>query len=264
MVRKENDDGMERKLLTPKFRVNLKDYILTDGIEVSCFGSRETKCDWCKVELTSQLQKLITYEDFEAASVQLGYEENYDTLITGHARRTGNDYWKEILIRDDMIKLERIELRETFQYCEPQDIIKYILLRAGIDKFVLSGASYGSKDVVMLNNENGINSIKEINSAWGIANDFFFRDGVFYWGCRPEQDAIYILRENENILSMQKYGELFEIETLGVPWIHHSQRIKVEHSKYSGLPLVEKTIIKSDEEGRVRMYIYFKGGEENV
>ena len=252
---------MRKKLITPEFKVNLKDYILTNGIEVSCFSSRETKCDWCKVELTSQLQKLISYEDFEPMEVQLGYDEDYDTLISGYARRTGNDYWKEILIRDDMIKLERTEIKETFRYCEPQDILKYILNRAGIGNYEISQKSYGSKDVVTINTENGINAIKRINNIWEIENDFFFRNRKFYWGCRPEQDVIYILREDENILSMRKYGELFEIETLGVPWIHHSQLIKVEHSKYGGMPLVEKTIIKSDTEGRVRMFIYFKGGD---
>lgn len=255
---------MEKKLLTPEFKVILKDYILTNGIEVSCFSSRETKCDWCKVELTSQLQKLISYEDFEPVSVQLGYDDDYDTLISGYARRTGSDYWKEILIRDDMLKLERTEIRVTFRYCEPQDILKYILKQAGIDNYEISDRSYGSKETITINSQNGIEAIKEINNVWGIENNFFFRNRRFYWGCRPGQDVIYILKENENILSMQKYGELFEIETLGVPWIHHSQLIKVEHSKYSGMPLVEKTIIKSDAEGRVRMYIYFKGGESDV
>lgn len=252
---------MGKKLLTPEFKVILTDYILTNGIEVSCFSSRETKCDWCKVELTSQFQKLIFYEDFEPVKVMLGYDSDYDTLISGYARKTDNDYWKEILIRDDMIKLERMKIKETFCYCEPQDIIRFILNRAGIEKYVLSENSYGSKDTIVINNENGINAIKEINSVWGLEKDFFFREGTFYWGCRPKQDVVYILREDENILSMQKYGELFEIETLGVPWIHHSQLIKVEHSKYNGMPLVEKTIIKSDAEGRVRMHIYFKGGD---
>ena len=54
---------MKKKLLTPEFKVSLKDYILTSGMEVSCFSSSETKSDWCKVELTSQLQKIISYED---------------------------------------------------------------------------------------------------------------------------------------------------------------------------------------------------------
>lgn len=44
----------------------------------------------------------------------------------------------------------------------------------------------------------------------------------------------------------------------------HSQLIKIEHSKYNGMSFVEKTIIKSDADGRVRMYIYFRGGEINV
>lgn len=59
---------------------------------------------------------------------------------------------------------------------------------------------------------------------------------------------------------MKKYGDLWEIETLGVPWIHHSQEIEVSHSKYTGTVKVEKTIIRSDSKGYTRMYIYFKGG----
>ena len=255
---------MKKKLLTPEFKVSLKDYILTSGMEVSCFSSSETKSDWCKVELTSQLQKIISYEDSEPVSVQLGYDGDYDILISGYARRTGSDYWKEILIRDDMIKLERVEVKATFRYCEPQDILKYILKQAGIDDYEMSDKSYGSKETIIINSQNGIEAIKEINNIWGIENNFFFRNRRFYWGCRPAQDVIYVLREDENVLSMQKYGDLFEIETLGVPWIHHSQLIKIEHSKYNGMSFVEKTIIKSDADGRVRMYIYFRGCEINV
>lgn len=146
---------MKKKLLTPEFKVSLKDYILTSGMEVSCFSSSETKSDWCKVELTSQLQKIISYEDSEPVSVQLGYDGDYDILISGYARRTGSDYWKEILIRDDMIKLERVEVKATFRYCEPQDILKYILKQAGIDELV---GEYIS-EIALVDEENDIVAI---------------------------------------------------------------------------------------------------------
>lgn len=249
-----------KKLLTPEFRVVLKNHILTSGMEVEVFSSRETRCDWCKIQLTSQLQNIITYEDMEEITVRLGYEDEYDTLITGYARKTAQDYWKEILIKDDMIKLERLELKATFMQCEPKDILRYILTQAGIENYVLSDAIYEKKDIFILNRQNGVQAILEMNSMWGIENSFFFHNHVFYWGCSPEQSEVYILEEDNNILSFEKYGDLWEIETLGIPWIHHSQRLEVHHAKCNGLVTVEKTIIKSDSEGRTRMYVYFKGG----
>lgn len=249
-----------KKLISPEFRISTEKYEITSGMEVECFSSRESRSDWCRVELTSQLQSLVTYEDMEPGTVELGYEDDYDTLLSGYCRRAEGDYWKEILIRDAMIKVERTEVKGTFTFCTPQDIIRYVLTQAGIADYKLDSAEYGKKDAFIVNRQNGIKTIAQVNSTWGIDNDFFFRDGVFYWGCKPEQENIYVLEESENILSLKKYGDLYEIETLGVPWIHHSQEVEVLHSKYSGVVKVEKTIVKSDANGYTRMYIYFKGG----
>lgn len=77
-------------------------------------------------------------------------------------------------------------------------------------------------------------------------------------------DPIYVLEEGETILSLNKYGDLWEAETIAIPWIHHSQEVEVQHSKYSGIVTVEKTIVRSDDTGAVHMYIYFAGGEKDV
>ena len=249
-----------KKLISPEFRISTEKYEITSGMEVECFSSREARSDWCKVELTSQLQGKVPYEDMERATVELGYDGEYDMLLPGYCRRTGGDYWKEIVIRDGMIKVERAEIKATFISCTPQDIIRYVLTQAGVTDYRLSGAEYGKKDIFSVNRKNGIKTIAQVGSAWGIENDFFFQDDIFYWGCKPEQENIYTLEESENILSLKRYGDLYEIETLGVPWIHHSQEVEVSHSKYSGTVMVEKTIIKSDASGYTRMYIYFKGG----
>lgn len=81
---------------------------------------------------------------------------------------------------------------------------------------------------------------------------------VFYWGTKEEQKEIYVLEEGETILSLNKYGDLWEAETIAIPWIHHSQEVEVQHSKYSGIVTVEKTIVRSDDTGAVHMYIYLQ------
>jgi len=246
------------------FRVTIGNYELTDGMEVECFSSKESHMDWCRIELSAKLEGTLQYKDMDAALVELGYNDDFDTLIEGNVRRGEADYWKEIMVKDDMMKLERIDIKATFLDCTPQDIIRYILVCAGIDNYMLSDTVYGKKKVFSIDKKNAIKAITEVNSSWGISNSFYFQKRIFHWGTREGQEEIYTLEEGETILALNKYGDLWEAETLGIPWIHHSQSVIVEHNKFSGTVEVEKTIVRSDADGAVHMYIYFAGGGDYV
>lgn len=254
-----------KKLITPKFRVTVGDYELSDGMEVECVSSSSSNLDWCRVELSTELEGVLEYEDMDEAIVELGYGEDYDVLLEGYVRKnpkTG-DYWKELLIKDDLIRLERIRITASFVDCTPTDILRYILTTAGITDYQLSEEDYGKRDLVVIDDKNGIEAVMTVNSTWGIQNPFFFQHRVFYWGVIPDQEELYVLEEDETILSLQKYGDLWEAETIGIPWIHHSQEVEVVHSKVSGIVRISKVIVKSDRQGEVHMYLYFPGGGAN-
>lgn len=153
------------------------------------------------------------------------------------------------------------EVREKGEH-EYKLVDQYNYIKDILD--VLSDEHYGKKDLFVIDRKSGINTIAEVNSSWGIKNPFFFQKKVFYWGTKEEQKEIYVLEEGETILSLNKYGDLWEAETIAIPWIHHSQEVEVQHSKYSGIVTVEKTIVRSDDTGAVHMYIYFAGGEKDV
>lgn len=252
-----------KKLISPEFRIRVGNYELKKGIEVECFSSRESHMDWCRVELSTELQGKIRFADMDEASVELGYDGDYDSLIEGYVRCSKEDYWKEIIIKDDLMKLERIPIKATFLDCEPQDIVRYVLTCAEISDYVLSDAHYGKRARLVIDQRNGLQALAEVNAAWGISNPYYFQKRIFYWGAGAEQDEIYVLEEDETILSLNKYGSLWEAETIAVPWIHHSQQVEIRHSKYNGMAEVERTIVRSDNTGAVHMYIYF-GGKTNV
>ena len=249
-----------KKLISPEFKISTKKYELTDGIEVEYHSSTEKKADWCKVELSTKLKDIVSFDDMETATVELGYEDDFDRLLTGYCRKNIKDGSEEIIIRDRMIMLEKTEIKATFTDCIPQDVIKFILIQSGIDRYRLSETEYPKKAVFISDRKNAIQAIESMNMLWGINNDFFFRDGIFYWGVRPEQDTVYILEENENIMSLKKYGSLFEAETLGVPWIHQGDLIEIRHTKFTGEAKVQKVIIKRNESGYTRMSVFFYGG----
>lgn len=251
-----------KKLITPRFRVTIGKYQISDGMEVECVSSNESHMDWCRVELSNQLAGLLQFSDMDDALVELGYGDDYDTLIAGYARsnKLDSDYWKEILIKDDMMKLERLTIKATFVDCTPQDIIRYILTCAGIQDYELSDQDFGKKETFVVDQRTGISAIAEVNSFWGIQESFFFQDKIFYWGTQKGQKELYVLEEGQTILSLNKYGNLWEAETIAIPWIHHSQKVEIQHNKFRGIVWIEKTIIRSDEQGAVHMHLYFSGG----
>lgn len=141
-----------KKLISPEFKISTEHYEITRGCEVECFSSREARSDWCRVELATQYDGIISYGDNEEAVVELGYDEDYDILLSGYCRKNENDSWKEIMIRDDMIKLEQTMIKATFIDCTPQDAIRYILTQAGISDYVLAESEYGKKILLSLTN----------------------------------------------------------------------------------------------------------------
>lgn len=253
-----------KKLISPEFRVTVGGCEITRGMEVECFSSRESRQDWCRVELSPRLQGIVRFKDMDEARVELGYGGDFDILIEGYVRSGKADYWKEIMIKDDMLKLGRVAIKASFVDCEPQDVIRYVLACAGIKDYVLSDRCYGKKDIFVIDRMSGIKAIAEVNSSWGISAPFFFQEKRFYWGTRKTQDELYVLEEGKTILFLNRYGSLWEAETIAIPWIHHSQEVEVRHSKYSGIVTVEKTIVRSDDTGAVHMYIYFAGGKQDV
>ena len=76
-----------KKLISPEFKISTKKYELTDGIEVEYHSSTEKKADWCKVELSTKLKDIVSFDDMETATVELGYEDDFDRLLTGYCRK---------------------------------------------------------------------------------------------------------------------------------------------------------------------------------
>lgn len=252
---------MYKNLISPEIVVSLGNYILEEGLSIECISSKENHSDWCKIILDDELEGYINICDLDPAIVEFGYDDDFDTVIEGFVRKGADDYWKEIMIKDDMLRIERLKIKATFLGCTPQDVVKYVLSAAGVEKYVLSEESYGVRESFVIDSKKGIDALTAINSYWGISADYFFFRGIFYWGCKPEQEDIYVLNEDDNILDLDIQGTLWCAETIGIPWIHHSEMIEVESEKYTGYGLVEKVVIRSNEKGYVRQSIYFRAAE---
>lgn len=248
-----------KKLAAPEFRLTIGDVSIQNGIQAECFLGREEKADWCRIILDGALEGRIAIKDMDRAELSLGYDDDFDIIINGYICRSSEDNWREFIIKDDMLLLERCRIAATFLQCTPQDIIRYILTSAGISKYRISNEDFGQLEKVTIPAGTGIGAIKAVNIAYAISVPCYVQNGIFYWGCQEEQKEIYILEEDNSIINLERLGSLWEAETVGIPWAHCGETIEVSHRSASGSFTVEKVIIKSDETGSVRQYIYFKG-----
>lgn len=245
-----------RKLTTPQFRVQIGDQIYTKGIRTECYSSIKEGCSWATLEYDPRYAGLLDIAAMAPVKVELGYEGDYDTLLTGYM--VDGKALGPYRILDDTVFLKRTYVKGTFLDCRPQDIIRYGLGMAGITDYCLSEAVYPKKDVVSIPRGNVLELIQEVGRIWGTGAVPYFKSGRFYWGAGEEQSLVYVLEEGVNILFFTETDGEAEIKTVGVPWIHQGERIRVKHRKFEGEAVVISARVKADEEGSVRMYLTFR------
>lgn len=250
-------DNME--LFYPEIQVHIGEYIFSRGISVTISSSKGISNDWGKVTFSKEFFGKIFIPEGEPVSVMLGYDNNLQEVFSGYVTNgyNGASDENEILFKDKMLLLERTTVTHTFLEATPQDIIRYGLLLSGISDYSISSAAYPEKDRVSVVKKNVVGILNQINAAWGIHIDGFFLRGIFYWGERPEQESIYELEYGVNIISLERMNGRWQLETVSLPFLQHSQQIQVTHPYINGTFEIKKLLFTTNEAGFIRTKIFF-------
>lgn len=234
-------------------------YSIKKGIEIETCSDAESYFDWAKIRFTDPYQTQIGIAKGDEMSIYLGYSGIMEEVFTGYVSSPYNRAQgkNEILAKDEMQRLEGVTISETFLDVTPQEIVRYLLEVAGISNFQISQEVYQPKKVVPVAQKNGIQVLEEIRRLWQIQKRFYFSGGVFYWCTNPEQKQTYLFEYGSNIIRLERSMGSWELETVSMPFIHHSQTIKVIHPAYTGSALVKKVLFKTNDAGFIRTYITF-------
>lgn len=247
------------KLFYPGIGVQIGAYSIKKGIEIETCSDAESYFDWAKIRFTDPYQTQIGIAKGDEMSIYLGYSGIMEEVFTGYVSSPYNRAQgkNEILAKDEMQRLEGVTISETFLDVTPQEIVRYLLEVAGISNFQISQEVYQPKKVVPVAQKNGIQVLEEIRRLWQIQKRFYFSGGVFYWCTNPEQKQTYLFEYGSNIIRLERSMGSWELETVSMPFIHHSQTIKVIHPAYTGSALVKKVLFKTNDAGFIRTYITF-------
>lgn len=246
------------ELFHPQISVLVGEYELADGIELKICSDKSTYFDWAKIKFTEQLQPALKLTRKEPARILLGYDGVMEEVFSGYVSRPYNSVGvDEITLKDDMLRLEETVINHTFVDATPQEIITFCLGRAGVTKIRVSPQSYPVRRQAVFRQMTVIDAINRVQAIWGIKHRFFFLGGTFYWGVKPPQEKVYTFEYGVNILSLARFGGMWELETAAAPFIHHSQQIEIVHPKIYGAVEVQKVITGTNDHGFIRTRIYF-------
>ncbi len=247
------------ELFYPEISVKVGSYGFQKGIEIEAYSSKDSYFDWAKIKFTQQFNEKITLGKKDKALIELGYDGVFDEVFEGYVVNPMSEgsYSNEIVLKDDMILLEETYITNTFLDATPQEILIFCLNKAGITDIKISSKVFQKKKVVPVFKKNVISVIEEIHNLWKVKEQFYFSGGVFYWGEKPEQKKIYEFEYGVNIISLKRSGGVWELETVSMPFIKHSQNIIVRHPKISGTFETKKVVFTTNNAGFIRTAIYF-------
>lgn len=250
----------KQELFYPDISVKVGNYVLTKGISIKTYSDSNSPFDWGKLSFTNPYKEKISIAANDEIKIRLGYDGDLQEIFVGNLV-TGYDGYQElneIMFKDRMLMLEKTFLSGTYIFCTPQEIIQEALRLTGIDNYRIADTPYPSRACLTIKNKNMVQVLKQINNIWGLDIRYGFIKGVFYWGVTPEQDEIMEFEYGNNIISLGRTNGMWELATVSIPSIQHSQKIKVTHPKVSGIFEVSKVIFQTNDAGFIRTTIYFE------
>lgn len=250
-----------QNLFYPVQQATVGRYSFQAGISIEVFSDKGYLYDWARIRFTRQFNGNISLDRGEEALISMGYDGKLQTIFKGVVAMPYNkaNYKDEILIKDYTLKLEDARISGTFLEATPQEMVQQGLMRAGISDMRLSGEGYPAKKKVAIREKPVSEYLMDIDALWGIRTTKSFLLGTFYWNEKPEQAEMYVFEYGNNIISLTRERSLWKLETVAVPAIQHSSRIRVEHPEIAGIYEVSKVIFSSDDRGFVRTKIFFEG-----
>ena len=223
----------ERKLITPRFRITVGDQVFTQGIRVECHSNRREQCSWATLNMTPVMQGSWTLPSMAPAQVELGYDGDYDTLLTGYM--ADGQALGPYRILDDTLFLKRTYVKERPSWTAARRISSGSDLEGPGLRITVCPIPYTPKG-------RDPGSAHECGGAYPGGGTGLGAGDILLFPVRPvllgtgerSRRFIYVLEEGKNILSFNQWNGGNEIKTIGVPWIHQGERIRIRHRKFDG------------------------------
>ncbi|CAH8721362.1 serine/arginine repetitive matrix protein 2 [Paenibacillus melissococcoides] len=165
---------LEMELFYPEIRVTIEEYELQEGIEIEVYSSADSYFDWQRSDLRSNSRisfRLVGRLRPVSSSAMM---ESSMTYSRGMCQSIFFCNQNEIILKDGMILLEETIVSNTFLDVTPQEMLNYLLGKAGISNSVLSPKMFPKKARLPILQKTALAVIEDIRSIWKAQMPFFF------------------------------------------------------------------------------------------
>lgn len=227
--------------ISPCFEVQIGGTVYRNIENFNVYSSRINPIDHSEINIDITGIPVNAIQKDQPVEIWHGYREHgLWQIFSGKVADTSYKRVISVYCKDTMEQLRSKTITKSFVNVQPQEIIKFVLLAAGITKFTISAKNLPPKHSFIVAGKNGVEVIKLVNRSWDL-NDWCFYcepDGEFYWGPWEEskrylQQEIITLEYGKNILDLKPSDEeTGTLKTIALPFLRHSELIKIKDSRY--------------------------------
>lgn len=237
-------------LFYPRFVLEIGDYDIDSGVTAKVLSSKDKPVSVLRIKLNEEIRQAIYIETKQKVRLWFGYRNDYYLVFSGEI----TSIKEEIVAKDKIHILEKMDVSHNFRKATQEDIVLFLLKKAGIADYRLSFKN-SARQNYFCRGKKGIEVIYEMQKEYADKQPFYCLDDIFYYGKKPVKQNNHFLEYGKNILSLHKTANFWEIETPYIPEITHSQMIYIDHPNLIGEYEIQEIAYKITEEGLLRTVI---------
>jgi len=241
----------------PEYQAKIGNNIITEAIQLEILFDKNTSFDWAQINFTINLFTAIGIKKDDEFSLSIGYDGGLEEVFTGYVTDMQGS---TVTIKNEMLKLARVLITNSFVSSIPQEVVTFILEKAGVTEYELSKEAYSIKKLLNISKVSGIEALKIVDKAFNITPSIgIFKCKKFEWNVTTKQDKVYNFIYAENIINLECISpKTWELSTIAVPFIKVLSKVNVQHPSVSGDFIVDKIKININENGFIRTKLIFK------
>lgn len=235
-----------------EFRLTCGEYQVTGGFEAKCRMDDMDASAWARLSLSDELIQFLRDNPADSYALELGNAGGYELLVLGSGRYSTESTL--IIEAAEVVSSEWITV--FFLDATLQEAARYLLAVFGICNYQMTDTDYGRRKNFRIDALSYQDALCQLNAIYQAEVPFYMENGVLFYGVQADQDSYYLLSD-DNILDIEKNGDIWVADIIPVPGIKPRQSVQLSCEEYTGLARIMACTIEGDENG-IDMRIKFR------
>ncbi|WP_283681211.1 hypothetical protein [Parablautia sp. Marseille-Q6255] len=243
---------MEINLEGLEFRLTCGEYQVTGGFDVKYQADDTDVPAWARLSLSEELIQFLKDNPADSYAMELGNDAGYELLVSGRGTFTSEG----TLIIKGAEETSAEHISAFFLNATLQEAARYLLTVFGVRKYQMTDVDYGRRKNFRIDAASYQDALRQLNAVYQADIIFYMQNRCAYYGVQSDQDGYYQLAD-DNILDIDKNGDIWTAEIIPVPGIHPRQVVQLACEEYTGAVQIIACTIEGDESG-IDMWIKFR------